>query len=201
MEVIMKKYLMLIVLALALMLQGCSGKEDNSSTASDTAENEGDMKEDNKVTQAAPTATPTLAPTEAPEVLPVTLNDTGKVLIQTVSKSSTYPFNSYIITSVNGENVIVDPTAMPKKEIIDLSPAAIVSTHNHPDHTDPPFTRSYDCQQLLYTMGEIATRDFKISSIASSHNSDNISDNPTNILFLFEVDGLRIVHMGDIGQT
>jgi glyoxylase-like metal-dependent hydrolase (beta-lactamase superfamily II) len=48
----------------------------------------------------------------------------------------TYKYNSYIITSAEGETVIVDPTEMPGKDVIDLNPAAIVNTHAHGDHND-----------------------------------------------------------------
>jgi L-ascorbate metabolism protein UlaG (beta-lactamase superfamily) len=76
-----------------------------------------------------------------------------------------------------------------------------VNTHNHPDHINPPFSKSYDCQKLEYVKGEIKTNDFNIYSILSSHNSDDIKEPASNVLIVFEVDGLRIVHMGDIGQT
>ncbi len=137
----------------------------------------------------------------APEVLlPLTENTSGKVQIQTVSGSSSYLYNSYIITSAEGETVIVDPTEMPGKDVIDLSPAAIVNTHAHPDHNDQAFSDSYDCQKIPFVAGDINTEDFHIYTVASSHMRDTISDKPDNFIIVFEVDGLRIAHMGDIGQ-
>ncbi len=132
-------------------------------------------------------------------VLPVTLNTSGKVLIQTVSESHSFLFNSYIITSIGGENVVVDPTEMPQKSVCNINPAAILCTHEHFDHTDVPFTDSYDIPKILYEKGDIRTKDFRIYSIASSHYNDTIDN--SNFLIVFEVDGLRIVHMGDIGQN
>lgn len=49
--------------------------------------------------------------------IPVVKNENGKVLIQTISLDTTYPYNSYVISSVNGENVIADshqPKCLPK---------------------------------------------------------------------------------------
>ncbi len=148
-------------------------------------------------TEVAPEATP------VPEglVLPLTTNTSGKVMIQTVSKSTTYPYNSYIITSVNGENIILDATSMPKKEEIDLNPAAILSTHSHPDHIDDRFFNAYECEKLLYKKGEINTKDFHIYTIQSAHDGDWIPEQSYNVIIVLEVDGLRIAHMGDIGQT
>lgn len=142
-------------------------------------------------------------PTPVPEglVLPLTTNASGKVMIQTVSKSASYPYNSYIITSINGESVILDPTSMPKKEEVNLKPAAILSTHSHPDHIDDRFFNAYDCEKLLYKKGEINTKDFHIYTIQCAHDGDVIAETSLNVIIVVEVDGLRIAHMGDIGQT
>lgn len=134
-------------------------------------------------------------------VLPLTVNESGEVMIQTVSGNKTYPFNSYIITSPDGECVVVDPSMMPSKDLVDLNPAAIISTHLHPDHTDARFWDSYDCEKLLYEKGELTTKDFKIYTIPSSHSGDSFGENSGNVIAVFEVAGLRIAHMGDIGQT
>jgi L-ascorbate metabolism protein UlaG (beta-lactamase superfamily) len=88
---------------------------------------------------------------------------------------------------------------MPSKDIIDLNPAAILSTHGHPDHTDANFTSSYDTKTVLYTKEDFDLKDFHIYTIYSSHSGDTISNN--NVIIVLEVDGLRIAHMGDIGQT
>lgn len=131
-------------------------------------------------------------------ILPVAGNTTGKVQIQTVSGSISYPYNSYIITSIQGETVIVDPTEMPPRELIDLDPAAIVSTHGHMDHVDPKYTASYDCQKISYKKADINTRDFHIYTVLSSHQGN--VPGTSNVIMVFEVNGLRIAHMGDIGQ-
>lgn len=206
----MKKVIILIVVACALIFQGCSSKssEDADSDGEDVTitATEGATASPVATVTISPTATiaPTAitAPTEKPKdlVLPVVGNDTGKVLIQTVSASTTYRYNSYIITSVNGESIVVDPTLMPNTKIIDLNPAAILETHAHPDHTDIVFdTANKEAQTLKYEEGKIKTNDFNIYSILSSHDSDTIST--SNVIMVMEVDGLRIAHMGDIGQT
>jgi hypothetical protein len=203
-ERFMKKCVIVIILALTLLLQGCSSKGENSnSSVKSDVEGQGDFdmaasEEDNVTPQAADAMVP---PTQKELVLPVTTNDTGKTLIQTVSGSSSYKYNSYIITSVNGESVVVDPTAMPAVSVVDINPAAIISTHAHPDHVDGVFTGTYDVPKLLYEKGEIQTEDFNIYSIPSSHSGDTITEDGKNVIVVFEVDGLRIAHMGDIGQT
>ena len=163
--------------------------EENKTTETGTTE------EGNAATKTEPTPVP------AGLVLPLTTNSSGKVMIQTVSKSISYPYNSYIITSVNGESIVLDPTTMPKKEECDLNPVAILSTHTHPDHVDYIFSNAYDCEKLMFKKGEINTNDFHIYTIQSSHDGDTITEDSSNVIVVIEVDGLRIAHMGDIGQT
>lgn len=190
----MKKKFLFIMLSVSLIFTGCSAKSYTTSKVS----NETTSAE----TSSTTTAEATKATTKKAElVLPTTQNTSGKVQIQTVSSSASYKFNSYIITSSKGESIIVDPTSMPSKDTIDLKPAAIVCTHNHPDHTDSTFTDSYDCQKILYTKADIKTTDFHIYSILSSHNGDEITEGNENYIMVFEVDGLRIAHMGDLGQN
>ena len=192
-----KQILSLVVLSI-IFLVGCNNSkktEEETTTSNSTP-----------TVTTAPTAT--IAPSAATEesvtaqktlVLPLTSNDSGKVMIQTVSKSTAYPYNSYIITSSNGEVVVLDPTNMPSKDIIDLNPAAIISTHGHPDHTDANFVSSYDAKTVLYTKEDFDLKDFHVYTIYSSHSGDTIST--SNIITVLEVDGIRIAHMGDVGQS
>lgn len=207
----MKKCVMCVIFLLSFMLFGC-GKEtvDSGNIVSDTNADDItvglDTQNDTTEVTKAVEATPTLIPTKVPEVksdliLPITTNNTGKVLIQTVSASATYPFNSYIISSMNGENVVVDATTMPQVKIVDINPAAITQTHGDPDHTDTNFLGAYKVPKLLCEKGEINTKDFHIYSILSSHSNDKLMESNRNVILVFEVDGIRIAHMGDIGQT
>lgn len=205
----MKKYAIIFLMVFVLVFQGCSSKDKN--TASDAVKDNGNTGNtedsqtgDSEASKAPePSATQAAQATEVPQelVLPITVNDTGKVLIQTVSQSSTYKYTSYIITSQDGESVVVDPTDMPLQKVVDINPAAILSTHNHPDHNDTVFAKTYDVPKLFHIKGEIQTKDFNIYSIPSSHSGDTITGDGSNVIIVFEVDGLRIAHMGDIGQT
>ncbi|NLO10619.1 MAG: hypothetical protein GX129_12250 [Clostridiales bacterium] len=196
----MKKYVLCVIIVI-LLLQGCAKNYKAE-----------ELKTDLIHKQETTTPTPTLEPTPSPEptptptpepelVLPQATNDSGKVRIQTASISTTHPYTSYVISSVKGENVVVDPTAMPPINVVDFKPVAIISTHPHNDHVDSVFTRSYDCHKLYYEKGEIQTNDFNIYTILSSHSNDIIKEANQNVIIVLEVDGLRIAHMGDIGQT
>lgn len=192
----MKRKILSLAVSTILLLTACgtNAGSDNSSKPDSSSESETTVAETSETTAETTETEPKL-------VLPTTTNDSGKVMIQTVSKSTAYPFNSYIITSSNGESVIVDPTEMPKKTVVDLNPAAIICTHDHGDHTDAAFSDSYDCPKIMYTKEDIKTKDFHIYTIWSQHGESLPAENSGNVIVVLEVDGLRIAHMGDIGQT
>ncbi|MDF2821119.1 MAG: beta-lactamase domain protein [Clostridiales bacterium] len=191
----MKKRIISVFILVCILLVGCAKETDDAvNISTTTAVETPEVEETVTLTESEVVVTP-----EVELVLPLTENTTRKVQIQTVSGVTAYSYNSYIITSSNGESVVVDPNAMPSKDIVDINPAAIVSTHGHPDHIDSDYTDSYDCQKIFYTKDDINTEDFHIYTIYSSHSGDKISDD--NVIIVFEVDGLRIAHMGDIGQS
>ena len=116
----MKKYI-ICMMAIMVLLQGCSKTDNTNELISDNNPEVDTKKDEDTDTTADTTADipePTSAPTPEPDlILPQATNDSGKVRIQTASKSIAYPYNSYIISSVNGENVVLDPTEMPKRTL------------------------------------------------------------------------------------
>lgn len=205
----MRKYAIFLILALILIMQGCSKKDEKKTQSLEETMIQEKEVDAIQVTQAAPTPTlavveeipVTVTPVPVDLVLPVTTNDTGKVLIQTVSASKSYPYTSYIITSIDGESVVIDATTMPKPEVVDIKPLAMLQTHTHPDHSDSDYTFSYDVPKLMSKKGELTVGDFHMYTIPSSHSNDTIVEDGGNVIVVVEVDGLRIAHMGDVGQT
>ncbi len=179
----MKKTLFLCTLIIFCLLTGCGNKANSSSEKAQEAK----------------------APVNPDFVLPEANNKSGKVRIQTVAECTKGVLhNSYVISSINGENIVVDPFQMPMPDVVDLKPAAVMSTHKHYDHIDGSFTAEYeDTKTKLYSQEvfECKTKDFNIYSIASAHDTDTIMPNPSNVIIVMEVDGLRIAHFGDCGQT
>ncbi len=138
---------------------------------------------------------------ENSRTVPQLKNYTGKTVIQTVSKSSLTPTNSFIIISSGGTVLVVDPTLMPTPEELDLNPDVITVTHTHSDHIDPKFTDNLACKKSIAKVESFDVNDIHIYSIGSSHRGNIINKNkPNNVIYIFEVDELRIAHMGDIGQ-
>lgn len=72
----------------------------------------------------------------------------------------------------------------------------LLTTHTHPDHINHGFLSNFKGKQLFLKAGKIKTEDIRIQGISATHN-------PTygvNFIFIVDMDDLRIVHFGDIGQ-
>jgi L-ascorbate metabolism protein UlaG (beta-lactamase superfamily) len=125
-------------------------------------------------------------------------NNTNKIIIKTISRNMQYPNNSYMIISKSGTVIIVDPTAPAEG----IKPDIITATHNHDDHADKGFlAKNSNVKQSIGTPERFTVKDVNVIGIASTHNGDIISkEHPSNTIYVFEVDGIRIAHMGDIGQ-
>lgn len=185
----MKKTALPLLLSAILLLTAC-GTSAPAATSEQTSAT---------TTPAPSTEATTVAETTIPQpTLPP--NTSGKVEIRVISNSMTYPYNSYLITSSNGDTIVIDPTDMPKPEKLQIDPILITSTHNHPDHVDSVFMDSHDCEKILYEEADVTVGDFHVYTIPSSHSNNVINTPANNYIIVYEIDDLRIAHMGDIGQ-
>lgn len=209
------KNLLFSLLILVVFFSACGKKEANETAvtmepATATTDVASETKAPETPTSEAPAPEVELADVveeKAPLpdyfVVPLTDNTTGKTMIQVTAFSKQYPFNSYMITSLSGTKVILDQAATLMKEMYDLKPDLIASTHDHSDHYNPIFLKQYsDVPQILFTVEDFKVKDIRVYTIPSSHFDDNIDLEPfSNVFVVTEVDGLRIVHMGDCGQS
>lgn len=126
-------------------------------------------------------------------------NNTGKTIIRTISRNIQFPNNSYMIISKSGTVIVLDPTS----PVDGIKPDVITVTHDHFDHTDPKFLEKNNTVKQSFAKPESFTvKDVKVTGIASAHFGKEISSElPNNVIYVFDVDGLRIAHMGDIGQV
>lgn len=135
---------------------------------------------------ALPTATPTPLPTPVPSVI-LTYQEYAQVELVTPSGRHIY------IDMLNPKKLTRPPEAQ------DI----LLTTHLHADHYNPIFQKSFPGQQLFSSEGRIELPDVTITSIAASHNSNEMAQAEyriINIIYIIDVAGLRIAHFGDIGQ-
>jgi hypothetical protein len=131
-----------------------------------------------------PSGTDTPAPTAAPQKSGVKLTYEGNAQFELVSSQGTR-----ILID------IADPTQL-------TSPATdkdvLLTTHSyHTDHYNKPFATSFPGKQLL-DMGTLELPGIAIKTMASTHSAG--ANSGIMVVFIIDMDGLRIVHFGSAGQ-
>jgi L-ascorbate metabolism protein UlaG (beta-lactamase superfamily) len=70
-------------------------------------------------------------------------------------------------------------------------------SHDHADHT---YTRSITAGLTLKRPGEYEFHDLLVTGIGSFHDAVGGQERGRNVIFSFEVDGVHIAHLGDLGH-
>lgn len=156
----------------------------------------------------APTTPTTPAPTPTPTPTPVAARNTQ---IQSLGHAT------YVLTSANGTKILIDPlsrgsTSYTIATIYGVD--AITVSHEHGDHNNVAMGVSANGSAPLIIRGLSGTganqtwaavnqtvKDIRITAIPSYHDNVSGAARGRNTIFIYEVDGLRIVHMGDLGHT
>ena len=110
---------------------------------------------------------------------------------------------------IKGKNatVIIDPfdpdftgLKLPK----DLAADVVLSTHDHKDHNNTGVAVSIagDNKPMVFKQpGEYEVAGAVITGIISNHDDKEGAERGKNIIFHLMIDGLNIVHLGDLGQS
>lgn len=109
---------------------------------------------------------------------------------------------------LKGKNttVLIDPfeseftgLKLPK----DLTADVVLSTHEHGDHNNTTSVKGTTAQSpmVFKQPGEYEVSGSFITGISSFHDDTQGSERGLNIIFHIMMDGLNIVHLGDLGQS
>ncbi len=111
---------------------------------------------------------------------------------------------AFVFTAEDGTKVLTDPYvpgaydgAVGYGKIEEVADIVTVS-HEHADHNgarDLPGK-----PQVLKGSGEWAIKGVKIKGVATFHDPTKGKERGTNTIFIYEVDNLRLVHLGDLGH-
>ncbi len=131
-------------------------------------------------------------------------NTTGKTVIKRNARDRSLG-TRFLIISKSGTVILLDPYTVSKDVVDPKKVDGVFITHGHYDHVSPALQNAVMAaggKLVQFQPGQYKVKDVVVTGIPSSHASDDIqAERPSNVLYLIEVDGLRIVHMGDIGQT
>lgn len=108
---------------------------------------------------------------------------------------------------IKGKNktVILDPfdpefvgLKLPKEMAADI----VLVTHDHQDHNNSAAASGLDGQQpmVFKDPGEYEVGGVVITAVASDHDNSQGTERGKNTIFHLNMDGLNIVHLGDLGQ-
>ena len=117
----------------------------------------------------------------------------------------------YLITSSKGTQILLDP--IPEGMGYDLpgvSPDAVTVSHEHFDHTNVQLARGNprvlrglkgpDNTRADWVGIETQVKDVKIYNVPVYHDDNEGKDRGKNSIFIFQVDDLKVVHLGDLGH-
>jgi L-ascorbate metabolism protein UlaG (beta-lactamase superfamily) len=115
-----------------------------------------------------------------------------------------------LVTS-KGTKIVFDPHAIENYGRQEASADLILISHEHNDHTQKEVVKDFEKAKIipgLKTNGNKLDwnridenfRDVHIQSVGTYHDHVSGAQYGKNTIFIVEVDGLRIVHLGDLGH-
>jgi L-ascorbate metabolism protein UlaG (beta-lactamase superfamily) len=115
--------------------------------------------------------------------------------------------STFVMSTSTGLKVLVDPVApgMYKNAPVEGVDVVTVS-HEHPDHNYVQLATGTPAIIRGLAGGEIAKVDqsvkgVRIRTVGSFHDLQQGSQRGKNAIFVFELPGLKVVHLGDLGHT
>jgi L-ascorbate metabolism protein UlaG (beta-lactamase superfamily) len=127
-----------------------------------------------------------------------------------VGKLTWYGQSCFLLETVTGTKVLMDPfgksagRALPTGLRADL----VTISHEHPDHNNskmstgaPRVIHGLTADKKGWARIDEHFRDISIRSVGVYHDAKRGAVQGLDTVFIFEVGGLRIAHLGDLGHT
>jgi len=117
-----------------------------------------------------------------------------------------YGHSCFMITTPGGTKVLTDPVEFKGYHMPEgIKPDIVTVSHNHIDHNrtdvvagNPEIILGCTSDHRKVTMVDRKIEDVKIYTVPSYHDPGK---HGVNAIFVYEFDGIRIVHLGDLGTT
>lgn len=105
----------------------------------------------------------------------------------------------FLLTDENGFRVLTDPCAPSTGyDLKNIYCEAVTVSHGHFDHN---YIKAAAGEPVIITEpGEHTVNGVKITGFPAFHDDVGGAKRGRNVMFLFEMDGIRILHAGDIGH-
>jgi L-ascorbate metabolism protein UlaG (beta-lactamase superfamily) len=117
--------------------------------------------------------------------------------------------SGFVLETASGTRIVMDP--IPKglgyELPVGLKADAITVSHEHPDHNNVGLVvnkarvlRGLTADKKGWTKIDEKVKDVAIRSVGVYHDDKRGAERGLNTVFVFDVDGLRIAHLGDLGH-
>ena len=104
----------------------------------------------------------------------------------------------FLLTDAEGTRLLLDPCDPATGYDIGVHEVdAVTSSHDHHDHNY--FAAAGENALVIKEPGEHTVNNVKVTGYATWHDDENGTLRGRNIMYLFEMDGLRVLHAGDLG--
>lgn len=110
-----------------------------------------------------------------------------------------YGHSCFLLTSESGYSILTDPCDPETGyELSDLVCDAVTISHEHHDHNCLAIVAG--TPEIIRTPGEHLAGGISVKGFTNYHDSEKGAKRGENIVFLYEIDGLKILHLGDLGH-
>ncbi len=115
---------------------------------------------------------------------------------------------SFLLRASDGTTILMDPyDASCGYPIPDAAPTAVTISHEHFDHNylqgvkgRPKVIRGLAREGKEWAKVDERVGQVHITTVPTFHDGSGGAERGRNAIFIFEVDGLRVVHAGDLGH-
>ncbi len=136
------------------------------------------------------------------------LNTQGSITVNVVPpepvklvelKIQWFGHSCFLITSSDGKRVLTDPfNASVGYPVPSVETDVVLVSHSHGDHNNVSVAKG--SPKIISSAGQNSAADIDFTGVLSDHDNAGGSTRGKNIIFVWEMDGFRIAHLGDLGQ-
>ncbi|MBW2091650.1 MAG: MBL fold metallo-hydrolase, partial [Deltaproteobacteria bacterium] len=115
----------------------------------------------------------------------------------------------FLVVTSNNTKIILDPIKFGRYRVPpEIVPDLVTVSHEHMDHNkvdsltgSPVVVRGLTASADDFAKIDRKVKDIKIYTVPTYHDTSQGAERGLNAVFVLEFDGLRLVHLGDLGHT
>ena len=110
-----------------------------------------------------------------------------------------YGHSCFLLTSESGYSILTDPCDQDTGyELHDLTCDTVTISHEHHDHNCLAIVAGKP--DILRAPGEYRAGEIPVTGFSSYHDDAKGAHRGENIVFLYQIDDLKVLHLGDLGH-